>query len=675
MFAIEAAHQANVEELQKKILLKQEESKRRHEENIGQIRARAFELSVRRGSSMVGSDHAPALSPYRVKKMCSLCNLIIGSEVYLYSHLRSKKHQEAIQGLLDGVEPSKDQLECYNLKYIVDATNMADSCSVDVKVDKETLKAINKTRKKLRQRLLVKGRILEENWKNGDASIEINSPNKQTLHKIMSKIQSLAKENSPKSPWSGNDALALERLLNQLIKLVSLKNKQDLEYIFRTGAVPVFISFLCPLLELSNDKSPLLPEKIYALLCTILKEICANHLEICYYLLSSTFIISLLDLLALRLTLFSEESATVMSSSFSSPTLPSSNASVRTFDPVCSSLSILLSTIIRTLSDHAFVPWNDNPESFRQRVSDMISYSISIGIVDKLSLCIANSQGLVNSEQDLARQLRNSLSFIVCLTMLLASIKNFGDLFSQIEPEDNTQFIITLRMTHMVGVIPLMYGALLNTGSTLRPQSPTPESPEHVLELALESLQLLNYFALLDLKMLQTILGSEGLSLQLRHIANYLIWYCTHWEADSLLHEVILLIGFFTVDNVDNQNIVHTGQRPTILEQLCSLPYEFFSGSNLSRILLPTLISCCYENEVNCQILEQEVSSTILSSFIDKEIINNQVKATLKRKSLENLIESRVTNDRWSLKLRFPQKQVAFSQKIFREVIFLSVFL
>jgi len=58
-------------------------------------------------------------------------------------------------------------------------------------------------------------------------------------------------------------------------------------------------------------------------------------------------------------------------------------------------------------------------------------------------------------------------------------------------------------MTHIVGVVPLVYGTLFDTGSTVRSQSPSSESPQHILDIALESFQLLNYFALFDLHMLQ----------------------------------------------------------------------------------------------------------------------------------------------------------------------------
>jgi len=154
--ALNALHAAEKEELQKKILAKQEESKRRHEENMEQIRHKALELSVRKSSSEV-SDDALVCVPYDTIKMCALCKVIIKSEVYLFGHLRGKKHNDAIIEQNDGKIPSVEELENYNLKNIIDAPLHTDTSLTDSKLfsdcDSEKLKQARKKSKKLKQKI------------------------------------------------------------------------------------------------------------------------------------------------------------------------------------------------------------------------------------------------------------------------------------------------------------------------------------------------------------------------------------------------------------------------------------------------------------------------------------------------------------------------------------------
>ncbi len=71
---------------------------------------------------------------------------------------------------------------------------------------------------------------------------------------------------------------------------------------------------------------------------------------------------------------------------------------------------------------------------------------------------------------------------------------------------------------------------------------------------------------------------------------------------------------------------IELGTPPTILQQLCNLPFKYFSDKKLIAILYPTLICCCFENEKNKSVLETEVSSEILANFINEKLNDNDDK-------------------------------------------------
>jgi len=72
------------------------------------------------------------------------------------------------------------------------------------------------------------------------------------------------------------------------------------------------------------------------------------------------------------------------------------------------------------------------------------------------------------------------------------------------------------------------------------------------------------------------------------------------------------------------QVIIQSGQPPTVLQQLCSLPFAYFSDARLMNILFPTLVSCCYLVDRNREILQQELSCALLANFIEVSFIDAQ---------------------------------------------------
>ncbi|EFX81094.1 hypothetical protein DAPPUDRAFT_242535 [Daphnia pulex] len=113
-------HQASQSQLQQKIQQKQEESARRQEGNIEEIRQKALELFILRFSFAGGADDAPRLVENETARVCSLCDVQIHRKVILMSHQRGRRHMEALKNRYDGKDSSREQSEGSNLKFIVD---------------------------------------------------------------------------------------------------------------------------------------------------------------------------------------------------------------------------------------------------------------------------------------------------------------------------------------------------------------------------------------------------------------------------------------------------------------------------------------------------------------------------------------------------------------------------
>ena len=267
----------------------------------------------------------------------------------------------------------------------------------------------------------------------------------------------------------------------------------------------------------------------------------------------------------------------------------------------------------------------------------------SYGLIDNLSVFFINIRGPLDDEHQTVEILNNCLNLLVAVTKFLAQKKPSIDIFSPRKIEDSTQLISTIKATNLVNIVSMLYGMLHKDASTtpvkfaganIKKQTLT------TLELTKLSLKLLNQMIVLDLSMVQNLLGEECLSLQLRHISSYLIWYLNlnattasaatsaanlanmnvNNMCEEVLHEIILLIGYFTVLNVENQIKIELGTPPTILQQLCNLSFKYFSDKKLISILYPTLICCCFNNEKNKCVLTSELSAETLANFIQEKI-------------------------------------------------------
>ncbi|XP_078113091.1 S phase cyclin A-associated protein in the endoplasmic reticulum isoform X3 [Sander vitreus] len=659
--ALSAAQQEAMEELQKKIQMKHDESSRRHMEQIEQRKEKAAELSSGRHAN---TDYAPKLTPYERKKQCSLCCIMITSEVHLFSHTKGKRHQQAVRdsSSIQGRELSDEEVEHLSLKkYIVDIVTDSSVSSESIKDGEERQKARKKA-KKLRARMNSRAKEYETSM---EAKTQIpDSPYKAKLQRL---VKDLLKQlqGQDSGQWANNKASGLDRTLGEISRILEKQNNAD-QVAFQVGGGLSALEQILQVFAAASTPTavPRIPLKSLCAAVNTYYLACSCCPLNCSYVLFSNKIALLMDLLLHQLTLYvPDEDKSIFGRSVNK----------QVFEGLTTGLLQTIATILRSLWPHISESgqventWISSPdakvkssatESFNSRTQDLMSYVVNMGLIDKLYGCFLSIQGPVDEHPKMSAFLQQASALLHSMCKLCFVVTGRAPSIFDNKRQDPTGLTALLQSTDLVGVVHTLYCILLHSFSPeSSSQSQEPYSPG-VIQVALQGIRFLNNFALLDLSAFQSVLGAEGLSLAFRHIVSSLLWYCTQHSSEELLQEVIICVGYFTVNHPDNQVIVQSGRQPSVLQKLCQLPFQYFSHPRLVRVLFPSLISACYNNSQNKVILQQEMSCVLLATFIQDCAANekdsdNKIKHPVSQQLDYCELSNRFPRDQWDSALQF----------------------
>ncbi|MGH0132268.1 UNVERIFIED_CONTAM: hypothetical protein FKN15_051096 [Acipenser sinensis] len=658
--ALSAAQQEAMEELQKKIQQKHDESSRRHMEQIEQRKEKAAELSSGRHAN---TDYAPKLTPYERKKQCSLCNVTITSEVYLFSHIKGKGHQQAVRdsSSIQGRELSDEEVEHLSLKkYIVDIVTDS-SVPVETLKDREEKQKARKKAKKLRARMNSRGKEYE-------TSLEPKSQVPDSPHKA--KLQRLVKDLVKQLPgqdsghWTNNKVSGLDRTLGEISRILEKQNNAD-QVAFQVGGV---LSALEQILQVVTAAScpnavPRIPLKSLCSAVNTYYLACSSCQSNCAYVLFGNKITFLMDMLIHQLMLHvPDEDKTIFGRSVSKQVFEGLTTGL--LKTTASVLGFLLSNLPEGNSQPgtpriSTQETKNKPspnEALNCRVQDLISYLVYMGLIDKLYGCFLSIQGPVDENPKMATFLQHATELLHGMCKLCFAVtgsylvymglidKLYGCFLSIQGPvdenpkmatflqhatellhgmcklcfavtgrspsifdnkrQDPTGLTALLQSTDLVGVLHMLYCILLH-GSTPDPNTASPVEgyPESVIQVAIHSIRFLNSFALLDLSAFQSNTFGD-----------------TEYGKGTSFAE---------------SNGISRGCDPRLI-----------------KVLFPTLISACYNNSQNKVILEQEMSCILLATFIQVRIFTgNREKVSQSLDYLE--LSNRFPREQWDAALQF----------------------
>ena len=64
---------------------------------------------------------------------------------------------------------------------------------------------------------------------------------------------------------------------------------------------------------------------------------------------------------------------------------------------------------------------------------------------------------------------------------------------------------------------------------------------------------------------------------------------------------------------------MQSGSQPSVLQELASLLFQYFSQTELKAILFPILLSSCYNCAENSAVMSQEISWQFIDEFVESE--------------------------------------------------------
>jgi len=507
-------------------------------------------------------------------RWCKICNMILPSDQEPNAHIKSNEHQKLVKEYNLSMQEELNTIMLFK----------SIPGNINEELKSERMNAIKLREKKLKQKMALKA-VKHENYRTYKQ--DFPSPNKQRLQKLSFEIE---KQIFPII----KDYDTIESLLKELIKILDQKKQNDLNILRQTRVIYSLVEVLKKPASCHKSEMKSLG-KILQLILKILYSF-SSLLENKNYMIVTNRISIMADLL---LWVLNKPTKIPLGISF-------------------------LPDLIQIITLH--IKHRIAFEGLRMK-EDLLEYLLLSNIVGKFKskyVSLTGPSEITTGFGSFSLVLLKSLAMFETLTYQI----NINFLTKPVyvkQTKISQNILYVFEYSEIFGLIQLLSILLLSNGP-LRPNEKIKikQQQQIVISASLLAIKIINNICRIDLTLIQNLVAQNINQEQIQHVILYIICYSLEYldtldEIKELLHEVLLLTSYLSLQNERFQNLVSKGEM-TIIQQICQLPFSYFSEKLLKDILFPTLIAITYNHDRNTKILSNEINLELMVLYLKEKI-------------------------------------------------------
>ncbi|CAK8996078.1 unnamed protein product [Durusdinium trenchii] len=443
-----------------------------------------------------------------------------------------------------------------------------------------------------------------------------NAAQRAKINKLAGDLAKLLKTTAACSEDAHPGFLNLEKteaVLSEFCKvLTQVQREADLALILKLNCARMVVDICCYIkdsircLELSGDKAPLVAWKLNCnvMLCALkwLGLLCKSRLA------------RLVLLLTGRVVLLADVATAYLEMHFADALKPQELEG----GPV-----LFLPQLLHVLALHMK---QAPPEGAPRELQGTLAAYLLLGLAEKLRELFrrAEIRGLncFEGASPLPLLLLRAMCFLGTLVCAYRAPK---------ADDTHKQVLEMFHDTELFGVVGILVSILLSEGR----REKGAKLPQTVISLCVQAVRICNSIARIDLVTVQKTLGASRQQ-EFYHLLVSLLDYCVarlpasmakptgQAEESDLLHEAVVLLGFYCLQEPENQSILCYGEGQALLTRLAALPLHYFMDERGKAILFPTILASCFKSEQNLAVLRSEMNLSLVCTFLAAQMAQGE---------------------------------------------------